>query len=113
MFEDLEYVQSHEKEVDENESEKAKFSNEYDLLLQECVSKEIMSSALHSLADIDEQTELQCLYLEKIEECRLRALEQETRELDVESKQMYDHKASYGVTTPQELRRNQFKEEMS
>ncbi|GKC52067.1 hypothetical protein Tco_1074812 [Tanacetum coccineum] len=32
MFEDLEYVQSLEKEVDELESEKAEFSNEYDLL---------------------------------------------------------------------------------
>ncbi|GJV53268.1 retrovirus-related pol polyprotein from transposon TNT 1-94 [Tanacetum coccineum] len=46
-----------------------KFSNEYDLLLQEFVSKDIMCSVLHSLADIDEQTELQCLYLEKIKEC--------------------------------------------
>ncbi|GKD17939.1 hypothetical protein Tco_1207097, partial [Tanacetum coccineum] len=58
MFEDLEYVQSLKKEVDELESEKAKFLNEYDLLLQECVSKDIMCSILHSLADIDEQTEL-------------------------------------------------------
>ncbi|GJZ56583.1 hypothetical protein Tco_0611776, partial [Tanacetum coccineum] len=40
---------------------------------------------------------------------RIRALEQETRDLDVENK----HKASYGVTTPQELRRNQINEEMS
>ncbi|GKA08205.1 hypothetical protein Tco_0687536 [Tanacetum coccineum] len=39
MFEDLEYVQSLEKEVDELESKKAEFSNEYDLLLQECVRK--------------------------------------------------------------------------
>ncbi|GJR26756.1 hypothetical protein Tco_1102988 [Tanacetum coccineum] len=46
MFEDLEYVQSLKKEVDELESEKAKFLNEYDLLLQECVSKDIMCSIL-------------------------------------------------------------------
>ncbi|GJU86802.1 hypothetical protein Tco_1294348 [Tanacetum coccineum] len=34
-------------------------------------------------------------------------------DLDVEIKQMKDLKASYGVTTTQELRRNQIKEEMS
>ncbi|GJX77203.1 phospholipase-like protein [Tanacetum coccineum] len=36
---------------------------------------------------------------------RIQALEQETRELDVESKQIKDLNASYGVTTPQELHR--------
>ncbi|GJS41627.1 hypothetical protein Tco_0566670 [Tanacetum coccineum] len=69
MFEDLEHAQSLEKEVDELECEKAIFSNEYDLLLQECLSKDIMCAILHSFDNIDEQTELQCLYLEKIEEC--------------------------------------------
>nr|GEV40559.1 reverse transcriptase domain-containing protein [Tanacetum cinerariifolium] len=44
---------------------------------------------------------------------RIRALEQETQDLDVENKQKKDLKASYGVTTPQELRRNQIKEEIS
>nr|GEU56794.1 integrase, catalytic region, zinc finger, CCHC-type, peptidase aspartic, catalytic [Tanacetum cinerariifolium] len=53
MFRDIEYVQS----------------NEYNLLPQECVSKDIMCSILRALADIDEQTELQCLYLENIKEC--------------------------------------------
>ncbi|GJT31220.1 hypothetical protein Tco_0911495 [Tanacetum coccineum] len=73
MFKDLEYVQSLEKNVNEIEYEKAHFSNEYDLLLQECVSKDIMCSILHdlaNLADLDEQTDLQCLYLDKIEECK-------------------------------------------
>nr|GEV18735.1 retrovirus-related Pol polyprotein from transposon TNT 1-94 [Tanacetum cinerariifolium] len=69
MFADLEYVRSLEKEVDELESEKANFSNEYDLLLQECVSKDIMCSYLPSLSDLNEQTELQCLYQDKIKEC--------------------------------------------
>ncbi|GJU17212.1 hypothetical protein Tco_1145178 [Tanacetum coccineum] len=40
MNDDLEYVKSLEKEVDELESEKADFSNIYDLLLEECVSKD-------------------------------------------------------------------------
>ncbi|GJU61730.1 hypothetical protein Tco_1243565, partial [Tanacetum coccineum] len=43
---------------------------------------------------------------------RIQALEQETRDLDVEIKQMKDLKVSYGVTTPHELCRNQIKEEM-
>ncbi|GJW07882.1 hypothetical protein Tco_1570305, partial [Tanacetum coccineum] len=38
---------------------------------------------------------------------RTQALEQETRDLDVEIKQMKVLKAGYGVTTPQEVRRNQ------
>ncbi|GJS86468.1 hypothetical protein Tco_0769104 [Tanacetum coccineum] len=46
IFEDLEYFQSLEKEVDELESEKAEFSNEYDLLLQECLSHDIMNAIL-------------------------------------------------------------------
>ncbi|GJU55497.1 reverse transcriptase domain-containing protein [Tanacetum coccineum] len=44
---------------------------------------------------------------------RIRAFEQETRDLDVEIKQINELKASYGVTTPQELRRNQVNEGMS
>ncbi|GJZ35591.1 hypothetical protein Tco_0581408 [Tanacetum coccineum] len=41
---------------------------------------------------------------------RIRVLEQETRDLDVENKQKKDLKASYGVTTPQELPRSYSKE---
>nr|GEU35661.1 hypothetical protein [Tanacetum cinerariifolium] len=44
---------------------------------------------------------------------KIQAVEQETRDLDVEIKQIKDLKASYGITTPQELCRNQIKEEMS
>ncbi|GJX61503.1 retrovirus-related pol polyprotein from transposon TNT 1-94 [Tanacetum coccineum] len=50
MFADLQYVQSLEKEIDELESDKADFSNIYDLLLQECVLKDVMCSYLHSLS---------------------------------------------------------------
>ncbi|GJX87274.1 hypothetical protein Tco_0339288 [Tanacetum coccineum] len=39
MFEDLQYVQSLEKEIDELESDKADFSNIYDLLLQDELKK--------------------------------------------------------------------------
>ncbi|GJZ09475.1 hypothetical protein Tco_0543758 [Tanacetum coccineum] len=41
MHEDYEYVKSLEKEVDELESEKPDFSNIYDLLLEECGSKDL------------------------------------------------------------------------
>ncbi|GJU68386.1 hypothetical protein Tco_1254645 [Tanacetum coccineum] len=41
---------------------------------------------------------------------RTRALEQETRDLDVEIKQIKDLNASYGVTTPKELRRESLSE---
>ncbi|GJZ87324.1 hypothetical protein Tco_0658934 [Tanacetum coccineum] len=62
MNDDLEYVKSLEKEVDELESEKADFSNIYDLLLEECVSKDVTCSYLHSLSDLNANTELQCFF---------------------------------------------------
>ncbi|GJV61517.1 retrovirus-related pol polyprotein from transposon TNT 1-94 [Tanacetum coccineum] len=61
MHEDFEYVKSLEKEVDELESEKADFSNMYDLLLEECVSKDVICSYLHSLSELNAHTELQCI----------------------------------------------------
>ncbi|GJS23237.1 copia-type pol polyprotein [Tanacetum coccineum] len=42
MHVNLKYVESLEKEFDELESDKAKFSNMYDMLLQECVSNDVM-----------------------------------------------------------------------
>ncbi|GKE83302.1 hypothetical protein Tco_1553302 [Tanacetum coccineum] len=65
----LKYVESLEDELDELESNKAEFSNMYDMLLQECVSKDVMCSYLQSSSDLDEITELQCLYLYKVREC--------------------------------------------
>ncbi|GJZ15162.1 hypothetical protein Tco_0550839 [Tanacetum coccineum] len=41
MHADLKYVESLEKEIDELESDKAEFSNMYDMLLQECVSNDL------------------------------------------------------------------------
>ncbi|GJX52676.1 hypothetical protein Tco_0281045 [Tanacetum coccineum] len=66
---DLKYVESLEKEVDELESDKAEFSNMYDMLLQEYVSNDVICSYLHSLSDLDAHTELQWLYLHKVKEC--------------------------------------------
>ncbi|GJY62164.1 hypothetical protein Tco_0462821 [Tanacetum coccineum] len=69
MHDDLKYVESLENEIDELESDKAEFSNMYDILLQECVSNDVMCSYLHLLSDLDAHTELQCLYLHKVKEC--------------------------------------------
>ncbi|GJU07102.1 retrovirus-related pol polyprotein from transposon TNT 1-94 [Tanacetum coccineum] len=69
MHADLKYVESLEDELDELESDKAEFSNMYDMLLQECVSKDVMCSYLRTSSDLDEITELQCLYLHKVMEC--------------------------------------------
>ncbi|GKC58298.1 hypothetical protein Tco_1085896 [Tanacetum coccineum] len=69
MHADLKYVESLEDEIDELESDKAEFSNMYDMILQECVSNDIMCSYLQSSSDLDEITKLQCLYLHKVREC--------------------------------------------
>ncbi|GJV96094.1 retrovirus-related pol polyprotein from transposon TNT 1-94 [Tanacetum coccineum] len=69
MHADLKYVESLKDGIDELKSDKAEFSNMYDMLLQECVSNAIMCSYLQSSSDLDEITELQCLYLYKVREC--------------------------------------------
>nr|GEY31749.1 hypothetical protein [Tanacetum cinerariifolium] len=69
MHADLKYVESFEKEIDELESDKAEFLNMYDVILQECVYKDVMCSYLQSLYDLDVLSELQCLYLHKVKEC--------------------------------------------
>ncbi|GJV26135.1 hypothetical protein Tco_1378830 [Tanacetum coccineum] len=69
MHADLKYVESLEKEIDDLESDKAEFSNMYDLLLQECMSNDVLCSYLHSLSGLNAHTELQCLYLHKVKEC--------------------------------------------
>ncbi|GJY45201.1 hypothetical protein Tco_0433414 [Tanacetum coccineum] len=48
MHADLKYVESLENEIDKLEYDKAEFSNMYDMLLQECVSNDVMCSYLHS-----------------------------------------------------------------
>ncbi|GJT36172.1 hypothetical protein Tco_0926591 [Tanacetum coccineum] len=69
MHADLKYVESLEKEIDDLEFDKAEFSNMYDLLLQECMSNDVMCSYLHSLSGLNAHIELQCLYLHKVKEC--------------------------------------------
>nr|GEW75497.1 integrase, catalytic region, zinc finger, CCHC-type, peptidase aspartic, catalytic [Tanacetum cinerariifolium] len=63
MHADLKYVEYLEKEIDDLKSDKAKFLNMYDTILQECVSNDVMCTYWHSLSDLDAHTELQCLYL--------------------------------------------------
>nr|GEV29609.1 hypothetical protein [Tanacetum cinerariifolium] len=60
MHVDLKYIESLEKEIDELESEKAEFSDMYDVILQDCVSKDVMYSYLQSLSDLDALAKLQC-----------------------------------------------------
>nr|GEZ13553.1 hypothetical protein [Tanacetum cinerariifolium] len=62
-------VESLEKEIDKLESDKAEFLNMYDMILQECVSNDVMCSYLLSLSYLDALAELQCLYLYKVKEC--------------------------------------------
>nr|GFC01745.1 hypothetical protein [Tanacetum cinerariifolium] len=69
MHADLKYIESIEKEIDKLESDKAEFSNMYDMLLQECVSNGVKCSYLLSLSDLDALDESQCLYLHKVKEC--------------------------------------------
>nr|GFA46957.1 hypothetical protein [Tanacetum cinerariifolium] len=59
MHADLKYVESLEKELDKLESDKAEFSDMYDVILQECVSKDVMCSYLQSLSNLDVLDELQ------------------------------------------------------
>nr|GEV35574.1 hypothetical protein [Tanacetum cinerariifolium] len=69
MHADLKYVESLEKEIDELESDKAEFSDMYDEILQDCVSKDVMRYYLQSLSNLDALVELQCMYLHKVKEC--------------------------------------------
>ncbi|GJR67082.1 hypothetical protein Tco_0013147 [Tanacetum coccineum] len=82
-------LESLEKEIDELESDKAEFSNMYDILLQECVSNDVMCSHLHSLSDLDAHAELQCLYLHKVKECECLA-QKLSKQTESVSKEVYN-----------------------
>ncbi|GJU65991.1 hypothetical protein Tco_1252250 [Tanacetum coccineum] len=89
MHADLKYVESLEKEIDELESDKAEFSNMYDILLQECVSNDVMCSYLHSLSDLDAHAELQCLYVHKVKECECLA-QKLSKQTETVSEEVYN-----------------------
>nr|GEU62111.1 hypothetical protein [Tanacetum cinerariifolium] len=80
MHADLKYVESLKKEIDELESDKAEFSDMYDEILQDCVSKGVMCSYLQSLSNFDALAELQCMYLHKVKErdCPAQKLSKQT-----------------------------------
>nr|GEW82490.1 Gag-Pol polyprotein [Tanacetum cinerariifolium] len=59
MHADLKYIESLEKGINELKSDKAEFLDMYDVILQECVSKDVMCSYLMSLSDLDALDELQ------------------------------------------------------
>ncbi|GJX92455.1 retrovirus-related pol polyprotein from transposon TNT 1-94 [Tanacetum coccineum] len=88
MHADLKYVESLEYEIDELEFDKAEFSNMYDILLQECVSNDVMCSYLHLLSDLDAHSELQCLYLHKVKECECLA-QKLSKQTESVSKEVY------------------------
>ncbi|GJR42090.1 integrase, catalytic region, zinc finger, CCHC-type containing protein [Tanacetum coccineum] len=52
----LKYVESLEKEVDELESDKSEFSNMYDMLLQECVSKDVVKDLMKNVKEKSVET---------------------------------------------------------
>nr|GEZ94466.1 hypothetical protein [Tanacetum cinerariifolium] len=79
MHADLKYVESLENEIDELESDKAEFSNMYDILLQECVSNDV---------DLDAHSKLQCLYLHKVKECECLA-QKLSKQTESVSKEVY------------------------
>nr|GEU93161.1 retrovirus-related Pol polyprotein from transposon TNT 1-94 [Tanacetum cinerariifolium] len=79
MHANLIYIESLEKEIEELESEKAEFSNMYDVILHDCVSKDVMCSYLQSLSDLDALAELQCMYLHKVKEFTAQTLPQTTK----------------------------------
>nr|GEV64040.1 hypothetical protein [Tanacetum cinerariifolium] len=80
MHADLKYIESLENEIDEFKSDKAKFSNMYDMISQESVSNEVMCTYLLSLSDLDALAELQCLYLHKVKQfdCLAQKISKET-----------------------------------
>nr|GEW55346.1 hypothetical protein [Tanacetum cinerariifolium] len=59
MHADLKYVESLKKEIDKLASDKAKFSDMYDMILQECVSKDVICSYFQSLSNLDALAELE------------------------------------------------------
>nr|GEV32299.1 retrovirus-related Pol polyprotein from transposon TNT 1-94 [Tanacetum cinerariifolium] len=96
------YVESLKKEIDELESDKAEFSDMYDVILQECISKDVMCSYLQSLSDLDELAELQCMYLHKVKECDClaRKLSKQTKSVSKKTMSVPIANVSEGLSKP-------------
>nr|GEZ19580.1 retrovirus-related Pol polyprotein from transposon TNT 1-94 [Tanacetum cinerariifolium] len=115
MHADLKYVESLEKEIDKLEYDKAEFSNMYDMILQECVSNEVMCSYLLSLSNLDALAELQCLYLREVKECDCLAqklskqTESVSKEVHTELSRRVNHKTN--VSRPRH-RSNQLRDKV-
>nr|GEY99008.1 integrase, catalytic region, zinc finger, CCHC-type, peptidase aspartic, catalytic [Tanacetum cinerariifolium] len=111
MHADLKYVESLEKEIDELESDKAEFSNMYDMLLQECVSNDVTCSYLLSFSDLDALAELQCLYLHKVKECEclaqkpLKQTEYVSKEVHTELLQCFSKVEKYLISLEIDLQK--------
>ncbi|GJW53786.1 hypothetical protein Tco_0097871 [Tanacetum coccineum] len=73
MVEDLRYFNSLEKEVESLQSQlelqQTQFSNEIDCLLKKHFYNDHMDTLLGFFTNLDEYSEMQCLYLEKCQEC--------------------------------------------
>nr|GEZ26172.1 hypothetical protein [Tanacetum cinerariifolium] len=102
MHADLKYVESIEKEIDKLESDNAEFSDMYDVIWQECVSRDVMCSYLQSLSDLDALAELQCMYLHKVKECDCLAqkLLKQTKSVTKKIKSVPKANVSEGLSKP-------------
>nr|GEY84201.1 hypothetical protein [Tanacetum cinerariifolium] len=98
----MKYVETLEKEIDELKPEKAEFSDMYDVILQECVSKDVMCSYLMSLSDLDALAELQCIYLHKVKECKCLAqkLSKQTEYVSKKRESVPKTNVSEGLSKP-------------
>nr|GEV28323.1 retrovirus-related Pol polyprotein from transposon TNT 1-94 [Tanacetum cinerariifolium] len=94
MHADLRYVESLEKGIDELESKKAEFSDMYDVVLHDCVSKDVMCFYLMSLSNLDALDELQCMYLHKVKECDCLAQKLSNQTESVKNDTIWNEKAS-------------------
>nr|GEZ49991.1 retrovirus-related Pol polyprotein from transposon TNT 1-94 [Tanacetum cinerariifolium] len=99
MHADLKYVESLEKEIYKLEYDKAEFSDMYDVILDKCVSKDVMCSYLQSLSNLDALAELQCMYLHKVKECDCLA-QKLSKQTESGSKKVHTKLLQEGLSKP-------------
>ncbi|GJR92232.1 retrovirus-related pol polyprotein from transposon TNT 1-94 [Tanacetum coccineum] len=116
MHADLKYVESLENEIDELESDKADFSNMYDILLQECVSNDVIFAKFekHSISlelalqQCQEQMKNDTVCKEKASNVFLKELEQYFKIQDLKA-QLQDKNIAIRVIHKTNVRRPQLK----